>query len=133
LVEDGFHILGESGIGRRRVGQQAQCLSQRPSAAGRARVHSTVVWVDDDIGRPLTVDYNYLLMTGDGFPSAAGDADFLCPDRGHDLRLPCSRTESFGTVRDLAITDGPELTVGTVGIPLGACGPGMAVARARPR
>jgi hypothetical protein len=97
LVEDGFHILGESRIGRRCVGQQAQCLSQRPSAAGRARGRGTVVWVDDDIDRPLTVDYNYLLMTGDGFPSAAGDADFFRPDRGHDLRLP---SEPYGIVRN---------------------------------
>src|ERR1035441_4123691 len=41
------------------------------------------------------------------------------------LEYHVSRTESFGTVRDLAIAAGPELTVGTVGIPLGACGPGM--------
>jgi hypothetical protein len=42
--------------------------------------------VDDDAGRPLTVDYNYLLMTGDGFRVRRGmrTADHrppLPPDR----------------------------------------------------
>ncbi|MGH3157520.1 MAG: hypothetical protein ACRDNF_13205, partial [Streptosporangiaceae bacterium] len=52
--------------------------------------------MDDDISRPLTVDDNYLLMTGNGLPGAAGDPDFFCPDRGHDVSL--SRIP-YGTVR----------------------------------
>jgi hypothetical protein len=31
-------------------------------------------------------DY-YLLMAGDGFPGAAGDPDFFCPDRRHDASV----------------------------------------------
>jgi hypothetical protein len=55
--------------------------------------------VNDDVGRPPVVDDDYLLMAGDGFPSAAGDPDFLCPDRCHDTsvyRSVRNSSEAYG-------------------------------------